>query len=240
MLIYPAIDIYQGKCVRLRQGDFAAQKVYSDSPVDVARSYLEKGLDFLHIVDLEGAKEGHIVNHKSLQAILGIPGLRVQIGGGVRTREDVASLLADGAARVVVGSLAVKSPHIIREWIREFQAERFVIAVDIRQGSVAHAGWLERANLSPSTFMETMARVGAIRFLCTDIDRDGMLEGPNLDLYTSLATEFPSLHLIASGGVSGLADIQKIKSTGCEAVVVGKALYEGRVKTEELAQLSGR
>ena len=240
MLIYPAIDIYQGKCVRLRQGDFTAQKVYSDSPQDVARSFLENGLDFLHIVDLEGAEQGHIVNRQTLQAILGIPGLRVQIGGGIRTHEDVIFLLEAGATRVVIGSLAVKSPHIIREWIREFQAKRFVIAVDIRQGSVAHAGWLERANLSPSAFIETMARVGANRFLCTDIDRDGMLEGPNLELYSSLTGEFPSLHFIASGGVSGIADIRNLMSTGCEGTVVGKALYEGRVKTEELVQLSGR
>jgi phosphoribosylformimino-5-aminoimidazole carboxamide ribotide isomerase len=124
--------------------------------------------------------------------------------------------------------------------MREFQAERFVIAVDIRQGSVAHTGWLEKANLSPSTFIDIMAHIGAIRFLCTDIDRDGMLEGPNLELYSSLSTEFPSLQFIASGGVSDLADIQKLQATGCEGVVVGKALYEGRIKTEELAQLSGR
>jgi phosphoribosylformimino-5-aminoimidazole carboxamide ribotide isomerase len=239
MLIYPAIDIYEGKCVRLRQGDFAAQKVYSDSPPDIARSYLENGLDFLHIVDLEGAKKGQIVNRETLRTILGIPGLRVQIGGGIRTREDLTSLFQMGAARVVIGSLAVKSPHIVREWMREFQPERFVIAVDIRQGSVAHAGWLERANLTPSAFIDTMARVGAIRFLCTDIDRDGMLEGPNLELYSSLNCEFPQLQFIASGGVSELADLEKLKTTGCEGVVVGKALFEGRVTTEELARLSG-
>jgi phosphoribosylformimino-5-aminoimidazole carboxamide ribotide isomerase len=152
----------------------------------------------------------------------------------------VTSLLQAGAARVVIGSLAVKSPHIIREWIREFQAERFVIAVDIRQGSVAHAGWLERANLTPSAFIDTMARVGAIRFLCTDIDRDGMLEGPNLELYSSLDMEFPTLRFLASGGVSDLKDIEKLQASGCEGVVVGKALYEGRIKTEELAKLSAR
>ena len=240
MLIYPAIDIYQGKCVRLRQGNFAAQKIYSDSPPDVARSYLKDGLDFLHVVDLEGAKDGHVVNHETLHAILGIPGLKVQVGGGIRTREDVASLLQAGAARVVIGSLAVQSPHVVREWIREFQAERFVIAVDIRHGSVAHAGWLERADLTPSAFIDTMARAGAVRFLCTDIDRDGMLEGPNVELYSSLSNEFPTLRFIASGGVSDLEDIKKLQTTGCEGVVVGKALYEGHVKSEELAQLSGR
>ncbi len=239
MLIYPAIDIYGGKCVRLRQGDFAAQKIYSDSPRDVARSYLENGLDFLHIVDLEGAQRGRIVNRESLDAILSLSGLRVQIGGGIRRREDVASLLQSGATRVVIGSLAVKSPHFVQEWIGEFQAERFVIAVDIRQGFVAHMGWLERANLTPSAFIATIARVGAIRFLCTDIDRDGMLAGPNLELYASLKCEFPTLHFIASGGVSGLADIQELEAAGCAGVVVGKALYEGHVKTEELARMSG-
>jgi phosphoribosylformimino-5-aminoimidazole carboxamide ribotide isomerase len=239
MLIYPAIDIFQGKCVRLRQGDFAEQKVYSESPVDVARSFLDEGLSFLHIVDLEGAKEGRIVNRQSIEAILRIPGINAHVGGGIRTREDISYLFIAGATRVVVGSVAVKSPHVVQDWLSEFRSERFVIAVDVRKGAVAHSGWLQRANLTPSTFIDSMARFGATHFLCTDIDRDGMLAGPNPELYTTLKKEFPSLHIIASGGISQLSDIQDLEVAGCSGAVVGKALYEGRLRPSDLANLSG-
>jgi phosphoribosylformimino-5-aminoimidazole carboxamide ribotide isomerase len=236
MLIYPAIDIYQGKCVRLQQGNFDAKKVYSDSPADTARSFLEERLSFLHVVDLEGAKEGHLVNRSSIESILRIPGVQAHVGGGVRTREDVSYLFIAGATRIVVGSLAIKSPHIVQDWLREFQSERFVIAVDIKKGVVAHTGWLERANLTPAAFIDSMAQFGAIHFLCTDIERDGMLAGPNFGLYSSLATDFPSLQFIASGGVSKLTDFRDLEVAGCAGVVVGKALYEGRLKSKELAR----
>jgi phosphoribosylformimino-5-aminoimidazole carboxamide ribotide isomerase len=235
MLIYPAIDIYQGNCVRLQQGNFASQNVYSDSPSTVAQSFENAGLTSLHIVDLEGAKAGHIVNWEALDSILEIGSLRVQVGGGIRTRQDICRLFDAGAARVVIGSLAVESPHIVQDWIREFGTERFVIAVDVRDGAVAHKGWLERAHLTPSAFVDTMSRAGVSSFLCTDINLDGMLEGPNLDLYRSILTEFPSIQLIASGGVSQMADIENLAGVGCYAAVVGKALYEGRVTTDQLS-----
>lgn len=238
MLVYPAIDIYHGNCVRLRQGDFASQNVYSDSPSSVAQSFRDSGLISLHVVDLEGAKAGHIVNWEALQAILEITSLRVQVGGGIRTREDIIRLFDAGAARIVVGSLAVESPYIVEDWIREFGSDRFVIAVDVRDGAVAHKGWLERAQLTPPAFIEAMASAGAASFLCTDINRDGMLRGPNLELYRSLVTEFPSIRLIASGGVSQITDIEHLAGVGCYAVVVGKALYEGKVTTEQLAQFA--
>jgi phosphoribosylformimino-5-aminoimidazole carboxamide ribotide isomerase len=238
MLIYPAIDIYQGKCVRLKRGDFAAQTVYSDSPVEVARAYLDAGLTFLHIVDLDGAKEGRRVNQDALAAILQLPGIRAQVGGGIRDRSDITSLLDAGATRVIVSSVAVNSPHLVRDWVREFGLDRFVVAADIRGGVVAHRGWLERANLTPSIFIETMKQAGVINFLCTDIDRDGMLAGPNLQLYSSLEAEFPSLQFIASGGVSQLSDVENLRTAGCAGVVVGKALYEGHVTAEELTRFS--
>jgi phosphoribosylformimino-5-aminoimidazole carboxamide ribotide isomerase len=238
MLIYPAIDIYEGKCVRLRQGDYAEQKVYSENPADVARSFLDSGLDFLHIVDLEGAKAGKIVNRKAIEAILRIPGIRAHVGGGVRTRTEISYLFIAGAARVVIGSVAVKTPHIVQEWLREFRSERFVIAVDVRNGSVAHSGWLEQANLTPSTFIESMSQYGVTHFLCTDIDRDGMLEGPSPVLYSTLKEEFPDLNFIASGGISTLRDIENVKAAGCSGAIVGKALYEGLLNPTELAGLS--
>jgi phosphoribosylformimino-5-aminoimidazole carboxamide ribotide isomerase len=238
MLIYPAIDIYQDHCVRLRQGDFASQNVYSDSPSITAQSFRDAGLTSLHVVDLEGAREGHVVNWEALDSTLEIGSLQVQVGGGIRTRQDICRLFDAGAARVVIGSVAVESPHIVQDWIREFGTERFVIAVDVRDGAVAYKGWLERANLTPSAFLEAMTQAGASSFLCTDINLDGMLGGPNLDLYRSLVTEFPSIHLIASGGVSQITDIESLAVIGCYAAVVGKALYEGRVTTEQLSRFA--
>lgn len=236
MLIYPAIDIYEGNCVRLRQGDFATQNVYSDSPSAVAQSFLDAGLTSLHVVDLEGAKAGHIVSWGALNSILEIDSLQVQVGGGIRTRQDICRLFDAGAARVVIGSLAVESPHIVQDWIREFGTDRFVIAVDIRDRVVTHRGWLERAHLTASVFMDAMTRADATSFLCTDINLDGMLGGPNLVLYRSLVAEFPYIHLIASGGVSQITDIENLADAGCYAVVVGKALYEGRVTRGQLSR----
>jgi phosphoribosylformimino-5-aminoimidazole carboxamide ribotide isomerase len=234
MLVYPAIDIYEGNCVRLRQGDFATQNIYSDSPSAVANSFRDAGLTSLHVVDLEGAKDGRIVNWRALISLLTLEGIQVQVGGGIRTHEDIVRLFDAGAARVVIGSLAVESPHLVQDWIREFGTERFVIAVDVRGDAVAHKGWLEHAHLTPSTFIDTMKSAGASSFLCTDIHLDGMLEGPNLDLYRSLVAEFLSLRFIASGGVSQMADLEHLAAVGCYAAVVGKALYERRLTTEAL------
>lgn len=239
MLIYPAIDLYEGKCVRLRQGDYGARTVYSDSPVDVARAFLDEGLSFLHIVDLEGAEKGQIVNRSALESILSLPGLRTQVGGGIRSRKDISYLFTAGATRVIIGSVAVKTPHLVQEWLREFRSDRFVIAVDVRAGAVAHSGWLEKANLTPSLFIDSMARFGIVHFLCTDIEQDGMLEGPNLGLYAALVKEFPSLNFIASGGITSLTDIENLQKAGASGAVIGKALYEGRLNASELSRMSG-
>jgi phosphoribosylformimino-5-aminoimidazole carboxamide ribotide isomerase len=240
MLIYPAIDIYQGKCVRLRQGDFALQNIYSDSPSDVARAFGDAGLRSLHVVDLEGAKAGHIVNWAALDSILQLGTLQIQVGGGIRTVEDIRRIFDAGAARVVIGSLAVESPHVIQDWILRFGSERFVIAVDVRDGAVAHKGWLERAQLTPSVFIKSMMSAGATGFLCTDIELDGMLNGPNLELYQSLIAEFPAARFIASGGVAQIADLDRLAATGCYATVVGKALYEGRVTMDQIRRFPGK
>jgi phosphoribosylformimino-5-aminoimidazole carboxamide ribotide isomerase len=240
MLIYPAIDIYQGKCVRLRQGDFALQNIYSDSPSDVARAFGDTGLHSLHVIDLEGAKAGHIVNWAALDSILQLGTLQIQVGGGIRTVDDIRRIFDAGAARVVIGSLAVESPHVVQEWILRFGSERFVIAVDVRDGAVAHKGWLERAQLTPSVFIKSMMSAGAASFLCTDIELDGMLNGPNLELYQSLVAEFPAARFIASGGVAQIADLDRLAATGCYATVVGKALYEGRVTMDQIRRFPGK
>jgi phosphoribosylformimino-5-aminoimidazole carboxamide ribotide isomerase len=238
MLIYPAIDIYEGKCVRLRKGDYTTQTVYADAPGDVARSFVESGLNHLHIVDLEGAKQGRIVNRKAIEDILRVPGVEAHVGGGVRTRDDISYLFLAGATRVVIGSVAVMTPHVIQEWLGDFRPDRFVIAVDVLKGSVAHSGWLAHANLTPSTFIESMAQFGASHFLCTDIDKDGMLEGPNTALYSTLSEEFASQHFIASGGITSMKDIESLEKSGCWAAVVGKAIYEGRLNPADLSRRS--
>ncbi len=238
MLIYPAIDIFQGKCVRLRQGDYLSQKVYADLPAEVARSFVVGGLSHLHIVDLEGAKEGRIVNRTAIEDILRVPGVQAHVGGGIRSRTDISYLFTAGATRVVVGSVAVKTPHIVQEWLREFRSERFVVAVDVRKGFVAHSGWLEQANLTPSAFIDSMSQYGVSYFLCTDIDKDGMLGGPNAELYSALSKEFPTLQFIASGGISRLADVESLEKAGCWGAVIGKAIYEGHLNTSELSRLS--
>jgi phosphoribosylformimino-5-aminoimidazole carboxamide ribotide isomerase len=234
MLIYPAIDIYEGKCVRLEQGDYAAQTTYSTSPVETARAFLDEGLPFLHIVDLEGAQSGRIVNRKAIESILRIPRVHAEVGGGIRSRADISYLFTAGAARIVVGSAAVKTPHLVQEWLCEFRSERFVIAVDVRGGLVAHSGWLAKAQLTPPTFIESMAQFGLTQFLCTDIERDGMLGGPNRKLYAALKREFPRLDFIASGGISSVSDIEYLQMAGASGVVIGKALYEGRIQPSDL------
>lgn len=236
MLIFPAIDIFEGKCVRLRQGDYAAQTVYSGSPKEVAQSFLDAGLFRLHVVDLEGAKAGAVKNWRALESILSIHGVTVQVGGGVRKEEDVRRLLTIGVSRVIVGSVAVTSPSLVGEWLKTFGAERVAIALDIKEGQVAFGGWLKADGLSPHEFIDSMMKLGARTFICTDVERDGMLRGPNLPLYKQLTEAFPRLDFTASGGVSGVDDIRKLRHTKVRAVIVGKAIYEGRISLQELKQ----
>ncbi|HXG39217.1 MAG TPA: 1-(5-phosphoribosyl)-5-[(5-phosphoribosylamino)methylideneamino]imidazole-4-carboxamide isomerase [Bacteroidota bacterium] len=236
MLIIPAIDIYQGKCVRLRQGQFRDQTVYSESPVDVARSFRDAGFNYLHIVDLDGAKQGQVTNWKSLEQILALPGLKAEVGGGVRSNGDMQKLLQIGADRVVVGSIAVTLPSLVKKWIQDVGSRRIAIALDVQKGTIAHSGWQEQAEYSPNTFLLDMVNAGATTFICTDIDRDGMLEGPNIDLYKEIRQFFSSIELIASGGVSSLQDIEMLTKAGVSGVVVGKALYEGKIELTALQQ----
>ncbi len=234
MLIIPAIDMYDGKCVRLRQGDYGTQKVYSDSPADMAKAFADAGLRFLHIVDLEGAKMGAIKNWSAIESILSLKGVEAQIGGGIRQKEDVQRLLQLGAKRVVIGSLAVESPWHIEAWTTKFGAASMAIAIDIRGNVIAYKGWLERSSRSPESLITEMRTFGVRTFICTDIEQDGMLQGPNLTLYKNLKSSFPDIELIASGGVSSMNDIKALRDIHCSGVIVGKAFYEGRVTLDEL------
>lgn len=238
MLIIPAIDIYNGKCVRLRQGDYDTQKVYSDSPADAAKIFSDAGLRSLHIVDLEGAKMGAIKNWEAIESILSIKGIEAQIGGGIRRKEDVQRLLQLGAKRVVIGSLAVESPWQIKTWTMEFDPASIAIAIDIKGDMIAYRGWLARSGKSPALLINEMRKFGMLTFICTDIEQDGMLKGPNITLYKILKLSFPEIELIASGGVSCADDIKALGDIHCSAVIVGKAFYEGRITLDELRALN--
>jgi phosphoribosylformimino-5-aminoimidazole carboxamide ribotide isomerase len=239
MLIIPAIDIYDGKCVRLRQGDYEQKTVYAASPAEVAKQFADAGFRFLHIVDLQGAKEKKVINWDSLTSVLAIPGLQVEIGGGIRTTEDIRRLIDIGVSRVIIGSVAAKSPELVEYWIQQFTANRIVVGMDVKNGSVAIGGWLEDSRLEPMNFVLDLVRRGAKIFICTDISRDGMLGGVNIDFFQNLKSAFPQILIIASGGISTLKDIQVLKQSDLAGVIVGKAIYEGRLSLEELAKMNG-
>lgn len=234
MLILPAIDLAGGKCVRLRQGDFANRTVYSDSPKETGRAFVNAGFSFLHIVDLDGAKGGSIAHWEALAALHSIPDIRTQVGGGIRSTDDVRRLFDLGVSRVLVGSVAVRNPELVQEWIHEFGSSRIVLAMDVRDNLVAYHGWLKQSDQPALPFLSQMAERGITIVLCTDVARDGMLTGPNVELYRDLRAAFPHIELLASGGVSALQDVDQVQTIGCAGVVIGKALYEGTVTLEEL------
>lgn len=237
MLILPAIDIYDGKCVRLRQGDYEQKTVYSESPSTVAQQFCDAGFRFLHIVDLQGAKEKRIVNWHSLETLARIPHLMLEVGGGIRTEDDIEKLFRIGVKRIILGSVAVQQPQLVGKWLQQYGSERIVIGIDIKDNSVAIHGWQEKSNLHTETLLQHMKALGARIVICTDIACDGMLKGPNISLYKKLAEENPDVALIASGGVSSTEDIKNLAATGVKGVIVGKALYEGKISLPELAEL---
>jgi phosphoribosylformimino-5-aminoimidazole carboxamide ribotide isomerase len=239
MLIIPAIDIYDGKCVRLRQGDYEQKTVYAAAPAEVAHQFADAGFRFLHVVDLQGAKEKKVVNWDSIASILAVPGIQAEIGGGIRTTDDIQRLIDIGSSRVVIGSVAAKSPELVEYWIQQFTADRIVVGMDVKNGSVAISGWLEDTHLEPMHFVLDLVRRGVKIFICTDISRDGMLGGVNIEFFRNLQSAFPQLSIIASGGISTIGDIQVLKKSELTGVIVGKALYEGMLSIAELAAMNG-
>lgn len=236
MRVIPAIDIFDGKCVRLREGDFSTARVYADDPLTAAIRFIEAGARWLHVVDLEGAKEGRVVNWSKLSAIMSLDKIAVQVGGGVRTMEDVSRLLASGARRIIVGSVAVRAPALFEEWVNRFGSEEFCIAVDVMEGALVSDGWQSKDETPIYDVVRRMQAMGVRAFLCTDVMRDGTMKGPNIALYETLVKQFPSLEWIASGGVSTKDDLTALEKTEVAAVVVGKALYEGTVGMDELTR----
>ena len=232
--LIPAIDIIDGKCVRLSQGDYNTQKVYNESPLEVAKEFEANGIRRLHVVDLDGAKSSHIVNYKVLDQIAGHTSLTIDFGGGIKTDEDLTIAFEYGAQMVTLGSIAVKNPDLFKSWLHKYGAERIILGADVKDNRISVNGWKEESQQELLPFLTDSTQEGIRKVLCTDISRDGMLQGPSIELYKQIMNQFPDMHLIASGGVSGLDDIIRLDEAGMPAVVFGKALYEGRITLKDL------
>lgn len=234
MQTIPAIDLLNGQAVRLHKGAYDEVTVYDKSPLNQARKFKEAGFDHIHVVDLNGAKEGKFVNLPYIQEIINELGISVQTGGGIRTFEDVELLLDAGLSKVICSSMAIKNE---KDWLKSLQKypDNMILGMDLKDGKIAYAGWLETAEESVDSFLTRMIEEGLQEVLCTDISKDGTLAGPNFELYNELQSNFPEIRLIASGGVSSLADLDRLKAANIDAVVVGKAYYEGRISLEEMA-----
>ena len=232
--LIPAIDIIDGKCVRLTKGDYDTKKIYNEDPVSVAKEFEAHGIRRLHVVDLDGARSKHIVNDKVLQRIARETNLVIDFGGGIKTDEDVARAFEAGAHMITIGSIAVTDPERSMEWLHRYGAEHIVLGADVRNGRVSINGWKEDSQEELIPFLDRYLSEGMRNVLCTDISKDGMLQGPAIALYREVMEHYPDCHLIASGGVSSMDDIRALETAGIPAVVFGKAIYEGKIKLEEL------
>ena len=232
--VIPAIDIIDGKCVRLSQGDFETKKVYSESPLETAKQFEAAGITRLHMVDLDGARQGKLINLASLSEVASNTNLKLDFGGGIKTKEDVLSVLNAGARMINIGSIAVKQPALVSAWIEEFGSEKILLGADVRDEKIVTQGWQVSTDIGILKFIEDFVRRGIKQIFCTDVAKDGLLEGTSIDLYKKILGKFPGLHLIASGGVTSINEIEALKAIGCAGVIIGKALYEGRIKLGDL------
>jgi len=234
--IIPAIDLIDGKCVRLSQGDYAQKTVYNENPLEVAKMFADAGIRRLHLVDLDGAKAHHIVNHKVLERITSGTDLVVDFGGGLKSDDDLRIAFECGASMVTGGSIAVKNPDVFSSWISKFGVEKIILGADVKNEKIAVGGWLETTELELLPFIKEYILQGINKIICTDISKDGMLQGPALELYKKMLAAQPDMYLIASGGVSSIRDIELLHEAAVQAVITGKAIYEGRITLKELSR----
>lgn len=232
--IVPAIDIIGGKCVRLSKGDYGSMKVYNENPLDVARAFEDVGCTSLHLVDLDGAKSKHIVNYRTLEAIAGHTALHIDFGGGLKTDDDVRIAFESGAEKITGGSVAVTHHAMFEGWLNRYGSDAIILGADARNGKISTNGWLHDSEEQIVPFIRQYMEKGVTQVISTDINCDGMLSGPSLELYRSILAELPDLRLIASGGVSAMGDVEHLHEIGVPAVIVGKAIYEGRITMREL------
>ncbi len=237
MEIIPAIDIIDGKCVRLTQGDYSQKTIYNENPLEVAQEFESIGITRLHLVDLDGAKLGKIVNYKVLENIASKTKLTIDFGGGIKTDDDMDTVFNYGADLATVGSIAVKNKELFFSWIKKHGADKIFLGADVKNEKIAVGGWLETTNISIYDFIEENLTEGVSQVFCTDISKDGLLQGPSIELYKNMIAKFPTLNLTASGGVSQLSDLEELKRIGCSGAIVGKAIYEGRISMNELKKL---
>lgn len=232
--IIPAIDIIEGKCVRLSQGDYAQKIVYNEQPLEVAKMFEDAGIKRLHLVDLDGAKKGAVVNQKVLETIASKTNLIIDFGGGIKTDESIQSVFDAGAHMATIGSIAVKNKELFFLWIKKYGSDKIMLGADVKDEKIAIAGWLESTDISIFDFMKENIENGIKNIFCTDISKDGLLQGPGIDLYKKIIKRFDNIYFIASGGVSCIADVEELNTIGCNAVIIGKAIYEGKITLNEL------
>lgn len=234
MIILPAIDIIGGRCVRLSQGDYNQQTRYEATPVDMVKQYVAHGFKRIHVVDLDGAKASSPQNLDTLSELAAVPGAEIEWGGGIKSVEALRAVLDAGAKYAVVGSVAAKQPELFEQWLRMFGPERIVLGADVREGRVAVNGWQEEMDVTIDDLVDRFLKYGLSQVICTDISRDGMLQGPATELYVRLQKKYPKVDFTVSGGISSMADIHALKAAHLRRVIVGKAIYEGRITLDEL------
>jgi phosphoribosylformimino-5-aminoimidazole carboxamide ribotide isomerase len=234
MRIIPAIDIIDGKCVRLSKGDYDTKKIYNENPLEVAKEFEAHGIQYLHLVDLDGAKSKHIVNHKVLEQIASQTGLQIDFGGGLKTDDDLRIAFESGAKQITGGSIAVKNAEIFIGWIEKHGADKIILGADAMDEKVAVSGWQEESKEELIPFIKLYQSKGIEYVICTDISKDGMLEGPSFELYQRILEQTNNLKLIASGGVSTFDELPKLAEMGCEGTIIGKAIYENRISLKQL------
>ncbi|MER3470395.1 MAG: 1-(5-phosphoribosyl)-5-[(5-phosphoribosylamino)methylideneamino]imidazole-4-carboxamide isomerase [Chitinophagaceae bacterium] len=238
MEIIPAIDIIDSKCVRLTHGDYSQKTVYKEQPLEVAKQFENAGIKRLHLVDLDGAKAGTVKNWKVLEMIASKTSLIIDFGGGLKKEEDVQIVFNSGAALATVGSIAVKDEARFTEWLAMFGVNKFLLGADVKKEKITVGGWLEETDIWVYDFIENYVQKGLTQIFCTDVSKDGALEGPSTELYRNIVQKFSKLHFIASGGVSSMDDIYGLQEIGCKGVIIGKAIYEGRIKLSELTKFN--
>ena len=236
--LIPAIDIIDGKCVRLTQGDYATKKVYNEDPLEVAKMFEGNGIRRLHVVDLDGAREGRIINYRILERIATRTSLIIDFGGGLKQEDDLEIAFESGAQMVTGGSIAVKNPEMFTSWISKFGSEKIILGADAKEKKIAISGWEETTSQELIPFIKGYYDKGITKVICTDIARDGMLQGPAIDLYKEIRDEIPFLYIIASGGVSSIEYIEKLSEAGIPAVIFGKAIYEGKIQLKDLLRFT--
>ncbi len=234
MLIIPAIDLIDGKCVRLTQGDYAQKKVYNENPLEVAKQFEDIGISHLHLVDLDGAKAGKVINLNILETIAKQTNLLIDFGGGIKTNESIKSVFDAGAYKATIGSIAIKNSALFKTWVNKYSPERILLGADVKDEKIAIGGWIEDTQINLFDFIRDNMKIGINTLFCTDIAKDGLLQGPSIELYSRVLNTFPTLKLIASGGVSNYNDLTLLKEIGCYGAIVGKAIYENKISLNEI------